>query len=353
MDNNKNTKASIYEQFVENGELNLTDIYDVEFLQKFQDAFSNALGVAGLTTDKNGIPVTKGSNFTDFCMKLSRNSKEGLRRCMESDAYGGSESARTGKPAVYTCGSGLMDFGAPITIKGKQIGSIIGGQVLPDKPDREKFKKIAQEIDVDPDEFLNALDKVKIIPESQLKAASELLYVVTNEVSKIGFQRLVLKKIAESLHDSISDMMATIEELTATSTNITDYQVGLNDDIKNVSGTIHQINTLTDSIKTISNQSRLLGLNASIEAARAGEAGKGFSVVANEIQKMAVNSKREVENITQFTNNISNSVTDTLNKSSSTLDMTRQLEAALKNIADHIDDIVNMTDEINNMASEK
>lgn len=148
-------------------------------------------------------------------------------------------------------------------------------------------------------------------------------------------------------------MMATIEELTATATNITEYQVGLNDDIKNVSTTINQINTLTDSIKAISNQSRLLGLNASIEAARAGEAGKGFSVVANEIQKMAVNSKSEVENINQFTSNISTSVTGTLKKSSSTLDMTRQLEAALKNIVDHIDEIVNMTDEINQMASEK
>ena len=49
-------------------ELYLTDLIDVDLLQKIQDSFSNMTGLAALTTDQNGRAVTKGSNFTDYCM---------------------------------------------------------------------------------------------------------------------------------------------------------------------------------------------------------------------------------------------------------------------------------------------
>ena len=138
-------------------------------------------------------------------------------------------ASRTGKPAVYYCHGGLVDFASPIIVNGKQIGSLIGGQVLTEEPDLDKFRAIAKEIDVDPDEYVEAVKKVPIVSEEKVNNAAELLYKMAQALSQVGYEKYHIteehkeadilfdevRSDYEDINGNVDDLNSSIEVLTA------------------------------------------------------------------------------------------------------------------------------------------
>lgn len=233
--------------------MDIRDFLDVKQLEQLMQDWSDATGLATIGVDSNGEYFTRDINFTDFCIKYTRGSEEGLRRCQKCDA----ECTGT-----YYCHAGLMDFSRDIIVDGQKVGAIIGGQVLPGEPDEEKFRAIAEELGVDPDEYLEALRKVPIRSEQSIKASAKLLGDVVNMLVNANYkQRNDVSKIDK-----------------------------MDEDIERAANLIQEINEKSVQLDKIESKQNILSLNASIEAARAGEFGRGFAVVAAEVGKLAVNS---------------------------------------------------------------
>ena len=254
--------------------MELKDFMDLKKLQKIQDDFSNATGLAAIAVGKEGEYLTEGSNFTDFCMKYTRGSTEGSRRCVKCDNEG---------KGTYFCHAGLMDFSVDIVVNGEKMGAIIGGQVLPCEPDEEAFRQTAQELGIDPNKYIQALRKVPISTEKKIRASASLLEIIVNQLVNLEYFK----------HNNAGKL---------------DY---VKDDIKKSGELVQTINENTGHLKGIAKKQTILSLNATIEAARSGEAGVGFAVVAKSMQDLSNQSagiyndiEKSVEQITELINSM-------------------------------------------------
>ena len=141
---------------------------------------------------------------------------------------------------------------------------------------------------------------------------------LTSIVEKIKGVDLNAKDMHFIANKSSNDMQNMIEVLNEITNSFSLFITK----ISTLGENINNINEITNVINSIADQTNLLALNASIEAARAGEAGKGFNVVAEEIRKLAEQSKISAENINSLIRGISkdtNAILETTDKMGSEL----------------------------------
>lgn len=173
-------------------ELRLADLIDTEILQKLQDDFTEMTGMAAIVRDADGVPVTYGSNVPDFCVKYTRTSEEGCARCEQCYQKGAEQVMESGKAAVYFCHAGLIEFIAPIMAGGKFVGSFIGGHVFISTPDPEPLREIAEEIDVDSEEYLEAAGSVNVISQDEIDNAARFLYTIVDALSNMAYNKYLV-----------------------------------------------------------------------------------------------------------------------------------------------------------------
>lgn len=113
------------------------------------------------------------------------------------------------------------------------------------------------------------------------------IYKRTDNVSSIA--NTSLEQIQEGHHalNHVNQQMKVISETILSMQQVTN-------DLMIYSS---KIGDFLSIITDITQETKLLALNASIEAARAGEQGKGFAVVAGEVGKLAVNTQQSAQNI--------------------------------------------------------
>lgn len=183
----------------------------------------------------------------------------------------------------------------------------------------------------------------------QAKDAENTTYAINQLASEINTMVETMQVITEVteqtklISNNAAEIIETLNTKTQQSTGMSEK---IQNDIQVLEQQAKEIVQVVKLIEAISDQTNLLSLNAAIEAARAGEAGRGFTVVADQVRKLADQSKASTKMISGMIQGIQKEILDTRAVVEQGDAIYKQQEVAVQQTEYTFEDIVKAMNEI-------
>lgn len=182
---------------------------------------------------------------------------------------------------------------------------------------------------------------------NDVSSFGDKIEIITQSISKVDENTKNISNRANESDTKLRNLGVSMNEI-ATSYNEARKRV------TDLSLSVDKITEITNMINGIAEQTNLLALNAAIEAARAGEAGRGFSIVADEIRKLAEQSKSSSQDINDLlsvisteTNLVEETTTSANEELKEQINIISETITSFREIVKSIDEIVPQVDEMN------
>ncbi|NTW48181.1 MAG: PAS domain S-box protein [Chlorobiales bacterium] len=189
-------------------------LFNLDDIQRLQNEFSDATGVASIITYPDGTPITAPSNFCRLCNTVIRKTEKGLANCIKSDATLG--RFHPNGPIIQPClSSGLWDAGTSIMVGGKHIANWLIGQVRDETQTEEKMRAYAREIGADEQVFMEALYEVPAMPSKKFEQIAKVLFTLASQLSATAYQNVQKSRFITKRKQAEAErkrLMAAIEQ---------------------------------------------------------------------------------------------------------------------------------------------
>lgn len=166
------------------------DALPVHCMQPVQDVFAEIAQIGSVTTDKEGIPITKISNACDFC-KLILGSEEGRQACHQS--WKQLVDQKENEPEFTTCHAGLKYARARIEMDDELIAILITGQFYLEDPNpeevEERLQRLSSKYHIDLNILKLAAQKITVLDSRHIPQISRWLKKVAKTFEQISSER--------------------------------------------------------------------------------------------------------------------------------------------------------------------
>lgn len=180
-----------------------------------------------------------------------------------------------------------------------------------------KFSKVAKNLGDVSELIASSVEEVAEGAQHQASETEASVSILAENIkilNEISTQELNGKKSLEDAVEQIEVSFKDLEKVSGKMNLVKENFSRVNETGKDLGTKVKDIISIVGTVESIAEQTNLLALNASIEAARAGEMGRGFSVVAEEIRKLAEDSKEAVSTINTNLNEFILGVNDMVSK---------------------------------------
>ncbi|NMB56243.1 MAG: PAS domain S-box protein [Leptolinea sp.] len=202
------------------GKILIEDLFNLDDLQKLQDDFANATGVASLITEVDGTPITRPSNFGRLCLNMIRKTEQGRQDCFKVDSK---LSKFNGNYPIHTpCTNiGSLHAGAPIMVGGEHIASWVIGQARTEASSEDTALAYFRKLGLNEVEALEAFRELPFMTEERFKNVTQALFTLTTQLSSIAYQNVQQarfitdrKKAEEALKQSENKLRSLFTAMT-------------------------------------------------------------------------------------------------------------------------------------------